>query len=129
MKDRLQCNPSIESIKKLLIRVASKKRKDSLFRIRKNAVSAETIDKPFFIEMQLQRFKNGIDATCTLPTSKGVVDQSPWAETFWQISPRHTSVEYPESAIEHLAWVASTAFAYAVMHNGGSMSPHCASVN
>ncbi len=26
------------------------------------------VDKPFFIEMQLQHFKDGIDAACTLPT-------------------------------------------------------------
>jgi hypothetical protein len=69
--------------------------------------------------MQLQRFKDGIDAACTLPTSKGVVDRTPWAETFWQISPRSTGVEYPENAIEHIAWLASRASAYAVIWKKG----------
>lgn len=57
--------------------------------------------------MQLQRFKDGIYSACALPTSKGVIDRIPWAETFWKISPRSTGVEDPENAIEHLAWFAS----------------------
>lgn len=87
-----------------------------------NAPQVE-VDKPFFIEIQLQRFKDGIDTTCTLPTSKGVVDRAPWAETFWQISPRCTGVKYPENAIEHLAWLASRASAYAVMWKQGLDKP------
>ena len=81
------------------------------------------VDKPFFIEMQSQRFKDGIDAACTLPTSKGVVDRTPWAETFWQISPRCAGVEYPENAIKYLAWLASRASAYAVMWKQGLDEP------
>ncbi len=73
--------------------------------------------------MQLQRFKDGINATCTLPTSKSVVDRTPWAETFWQISPRCTGVEYPENAIEHLAWLASRTPAYVVVWEKGLNKP------
>ncbi len=87
------------------------------------------VDKPFFIEMQLQRSKDGIDMTCTQPTSKGVVDRAPWAETFQQISPRCTGVKYPENAIKHLAWLTSRASAYALVSKKGLDKPHCATVN
>ncbi len=61
------------------------------------------IDEPFFIELELQRFQNGINPACILPTPEGVVDRIPWSETFWKVSPRSSGVEYPENAIEHLA--------------------------
>ena len=61
------------------------------------------IDEPFFIELELQRFQNGINPACILPTPEGVVDRIPWSETFWKVSSRNSGVEYPENAIEHLA--------------------------
>jgi hypothetical protein len=67
------------------------------------------VNESFFIEMQLQRFKDCVDSTRALPTSKGVVDRSSWAETLWKISSRSTGVEDPENAIEQLAWFASGA--------------------
>lgn len=73
------------------------------------------VNRSFFIKTQLQRFKDGINATCVLPTSKGVIDRVPWAKTFWEVSPRRAGVEYPENTVEHLPWLTSRASIYAVM--------------
>lgn len=73
--------------------------------------------------MQLQRSKDGINTACTVPTSKGVVDRVPWAETLWQILPRSTGVKYPENGIKHLAWLTIRSSAYTVVSKKGVDKP------